>query len=102
MIGPAIAGVVIAGFGTGWAFLINGASFVAVLVSLTLLRSADLRPNARANRVKGDFLGSVTGGFRYVWSRPDLKADPHHAGPDRHLRTELPDLHLDHGDQGVS
>ncbi|MGC2086199.1 MAG: MFS transporter, partial [Bradyrhizobium sp.] len=74
MIGPAIAGVVIAAFGTGWAFLINGASFAAVLMSLTLLRTADLRPNARANRVKGDFLGSVTGGFRYVWSRPDLKA----------------------------
>jgi MFS family permease len=74
MIGPAIAGLVIAAFGTGWAFLINGASFIAVLASLGLLRTADLRPNARAHRIKGAFLDSLTGGFRYVWSRPDLKA----------------------------
>jgi MFS family permease len=74
MIGPAIAGVVIAAFGTGWAFLINGASFAAVLVSLSLLRTGELRPNARAHRVEGDFIGSLTGGFRYVWSRPELKA----------------------------
>jgi len=74
MIGPAIAGVVIAAFGTGWAFLINGASFMAVLASLALLRAAELRPNARAQHAKGDVIGSLTGGFRYVWSRSDLKA----------------------------
>ena len=70
MIGPAVSGLVIAAIGTGWAFLINGASFVAVLVSLVFLRIAELRPNARAHRAKGSF----TEGFRYVWGRPDLKA----------------------------
>ncbi|VTZ26423.1 MFS transporter [Methylocella tundrae] len=70
MIGPALAGVIIAAIGTGWAFLINGASFVAVLISLAFLRLAELRPNARAHRAKGSF----TEGFRYVWGRPDLKA----------------------------
>jgi MFS family permease len=70
MIGPALAGVIIAAIGTGWAFLINGASFVAVLISLAFLRVAELRPNARAHRSKGSF----TEGFRYVWGRPDLKA----------------------------
>ena len=40
MIGPAIAGLTIAAVGTGWAFLINGASFAAVLVSLACLRIA--------------------------------------------------------------
>jgi MFS family permease len=69
MIGPAVSGVVIATIGTGWAFLINGASFVAVLISLAQLRGADLRPNARAHRTKGSF----TEGFRYVRARPDLK-----------------------------
>ena len=69
MIGPAVAGAVIAAIGTGWAFLINGASFVAVLISLASLRVAELRPNARAKRATGSF----TEGFRYVWSRPDLK-----------------------------
>ena len=70
MIGPAVSGLVIAAIGTGWAFLINGASFVAVLISLALLRAAELRPNARAHRTSGSF----TGGLRYVWGRPDLKA----------------------------
>ncbi len=34
MVGPAVAGVTIAAIGTGWAFIINGASFAAVLISL--------------------------------------------------------------------
>ncbi len=70
MIGPAIAGLTIAAVGTGWAFLLNGASFAAVLVSLACLRLGALRPIARAHRVKGSF----TEGFRYVWRRPDLMA----------------------------
>ncbi|MGN6091915.1 MAG: MFS transporter [Luteibacter jiangsuensis] len=70
MIGPAVAGLVIASVGTGWAFVLNGASFVAVLASLFLLRTSGLHANARAHRTKG----SLTEGFRYVWSRPDLKA----------------------------
>jgi len=69
MIGPAVSGVVIAAIGTGWAFLINGASFVAVLLSLAFLRLAELHPNARAPRGKGSF-GE---GLRYVWGRADLK-----------------------------
>ncbi|URL60344.1 MFS transporter [Luteibacter flocculans] len=70
MIGPAVAGLVIASVGTGWAFLINGASFVAVLASLFLLRVSKLHAHARARRAKG----SMTGGLRYVASRPDLMA----------------------------
>jgi MFS family permease len=70
MIGPAIAGLTIAAVGTGWAFLLNGASFAAVLVSLACLRLATLRPIARAHLAKGSF----TEGFRYVWRRPDLMA----------------------------
>jgi len=70
MIGPAVAGLLIATLGTGWAFLMNGASFVAVLISLACLRTAELRSNARAQRARGSF----TEGFRYVWGRPDLKA----------------------------
>jgi MFS family permease len=70
MIGPAVSGVVIAAIGTGWAFLINGVSFVAVLISLAFLRISDLHPNARTPRAKGSFIE----GLRYVWGRPDLKA----------------------------
>lgn len=70
MIGPAVSGLIIAWIGTGWAFLLNGASFAAVLISLSSLRRSELRPNARAHRAKGSFIE----GFRYVWNRPDLKA----------------------------
>ncbi len=70
MIGPAIGGLIIAGFGTGWAFMINGASFFAVLISLAFLRRSELRPNARAHRTKGSF----SEGLRYAWHHPELKA----------------------------
>ncbi|WP_246731548.1 MFS transporter [Methylocapsa sp. S129] len=70
MVGPAIAGILIASTGTGWAFLINGASFMAVLGSLSLLRVDDLHRSRRAVRTPGSLLE----GFRYVWKRPDLRA----------------------------
>jgi MFS family permease len=38
LVGPAIAGVVVATAGAGWAFLLNGLSFVAVIISLLRLR----------------------------------------------------------------
>jgi MFS family permease len=70
-IGPAVAGVLIAAVGTGWVFLINAASFVAVLCSLGFLRVAELhRGGTRATKTRG----SLVEGFRYVWRRPDLKA----------------------------
>jgi MFS family permease len=70
MIGPAVAGLVIAKIGTGWAFLLNGLSFGAVLLSMYLLRVRELRTNARASRAPGGFLE----GLRYVWARPDLRS----------------------------
>jgi MFS family permease len=70
MIGPAIAGVLIAAVGSGWVFLINAASFGAVLCSLSLLRVDELHRTSRAHRTRG----SLAEGFRYVWKRPDLKA----------------------------
>ena len=70
LVGPAVAGVLIAEVGTGWVFLINAASYVAVLCSLKLLRIAELHRGDRAGRKRGSFVD----GFRYVWARPDLKA----------------------------
>ena len=70
LIGPAIAGLLIAAVGSGWVFLINAASYVAVLVSLRLLRVHELHRGARAARKPG----SLVEGFRYVRQRPDLRA----------------------------
>jgi MFS family permease len=69
MIGPAIAGGLIASVGSGWVFLINAASFLAVLSSLVMLRPD---PSAIARRA-GLVRGGLIDGFRYVCGRPDLK-----------------------------
>ena len=70
MIGPALAGLLIAKVGTGWAFLINGISFAAVLISMSVFRVSELQPSVRAGRAPGGFME----GFRYVWGRADLRA----------------------------
>jgi MFS family permease len=67
-VGPAVAGLLIAAVGSGWVFLINAASFLAVLASLYLLRVEELHRTARASRAPGGLLE----GFRYVWRRPDI------------------------------
>ena len=69
-LGPAAAGILIESVGTGWVFLINAASFVAVLVSLGMIRTEELHHDDRVRRVQGNLVD----GFRYVWGRPDLKA----------------------------
>jgi MFS family permease len=70
MIGPAIAGVLIAAVGSGWVFLLNSATFAAVILSLCLLRVHELHRHNRDRATPG----SILDGFRYVWNRPDLKA----------------------------
>ncbi|WP_033365855.1 MFS transporter, partial [Bordetella sp. FB-8] len=71
MVGPALAGTVIAAAGTGWAFVLNAASFVAVLVALRRLDLSQLYP--RKERAQGRH-GSLAAGLRYVWQRDDLRA----------------------------
>jgi MFS family permease len=70
MVGPAIAGLLIAGVGTGWVFLINAASYGGVLVALGAMRQAELHRHARAVAKPG----RLVEGFRYVRGRPDLVA----------------------------
>ena len=70
MIGPAVAGLLIAYVGIGWAFILNGLSFAAVLLSMSFFRLSELQARARAHRDASGFLE----GFRYVWKRPDLRA----------------------------
>ncbi|HTH60875.1 MAG TPA: MFS transporter [Paraburkholderia sp.] len=68
LIGPAVAGVMIAAIGTGWLFFINALSFVAVLVSLTKMRAAEFRHLPRG---KASGAGMIDG-LRYVKSKPPL------------------------------
>ncbi|MBD0840275.1 MFS transporter [Streptomyces sp. TRM68416] len=68
LVGPAVAGLMITGVGTGWAFLFNGLSFVAPIAGLLLMRSRELHTVERAPRGKGQ----LREGLRYVADRPDL------------------------------
>ncbi|MFF2133442.1 MFS transporter [Streptomyces olivochromogenes] len=68
LVGPAVAGVLITGVGTGWAFLFNGLSFVAPVVGLLLMRARELHPVERAPRGKGQ----LREGLRYVAGHPEL------------------------------
>jgi MFS family permease len=68
LIGPGIAGLLIAWVGTGPVFMINAASFGAVLISLTRMRTRELRVTPVTRRAKGQ----LRDGFQYVWHRPDI------------------------------
>jgi MFS family permease len=68
VIGPAVAGFLIVLAGTGPVFLINAASFGAVIFALAKMRPAELMPVPRAPRGRGQLLE----GIRYVRERPDL------------------------------
>ncbi|WP_419729937.1 MFS transporter [Lichenicola sp.] len=70
MIGPSVAGLLIATIGVGWVFLINAGSYLAVLGSLALLRGSALHHGRRATRARGGF----SEGFRTIAGRPDLQA----------------------------
>lgn len=68
MLGPALAGLLIAGVGTGWVFVINAVSFGAVIGAMLAMRVGQLHRHARAARKAG----ILVEGFRYVRGRPDL------------------------------
>ncbi|WP_353107604.1 MFS transporter [Gordonia sp. (in: high G+C Gram-positive bacteria)] len=68
LIGPGIAGLVIAAFGSGWAILTNGVSYIAFLLALVVLDESKLVRSEPIPRAKGQ----VREGFRYVARRADL------------------------------
>jgi MFS family permease len=73
MVGPAVAGVLIAALGsgvpaTGAVILVNAVSYGAVIFSLQRMRDSELNSTAPAERGKG----MIRDGVRYVVRRPDL------------------------------
>ena len=63
LIGPSIAGLLIAGAGEGLCFLLNGLSYIAVIASLLMMR---VQPNARVGRQTAP-LENLREGFRYAF-----------------------------------
>jgi len=66
--GAALGGVFVAVLGLAACFALNGVSFVAVLISLAMMRSADLYPAPAVAKEKGQ----VRSGLRYVRRTPEL------------------------------
>jgi len=68
MIGPGLAGLLIAWVGTGWLFIINAVSFAATIGALLAMRSRDFLPVETSQRGRGQFRE----GLRYVRGRTDI------------------------------
>jgi MFS family permease len=68
LVGPGLAGLLIAWVGSGWAFVINGLTFAATILALTQMRQAELYVMPVAARAKGQ----IREGIRYVRGRTDI------------------------------
>jgi MFS family permease len=70
VVGPAVAGVLVAAVGEGWCFLLNSISYVAVIAGLLLM---NVTSTHRRPRVHSPFRDAVDG-FRYVARTPPVRA----------------------------
>jgi MFS family permease len=70
VVGPAVAGILIAGIGVGWCFFANGASYIAVILCLLCMR---LKPREAVDSGRADLSG-VLDGFRYVQRTKPVRA----------------------------
>lgn len=68
IIGPALAAALIAAFGLAPCFIINGISYIAVVIMLAMMRTNELQITPPAPRVKGQLVE----GLKYVISSPVL------------------------------
>ncbi len=62
IIGPAVAGVLVAAVGEGWCFLLNGVSFIAVIVGLILMNVGNRPPGEH----RGPRVSAIIEGFHFV------------------------------------
>lgn len=68
MLGPALAGMVIGSVGLGLAFLLNGLSFIAVIISLFIVRAQQ----AKSSR-QGGQLSAVLEGLKFICCQPRVQ-----------------------------
>ena len=69
IVGPAVAGLLIATVGIGICFLLNAASYIAVIMAFVAMRPAELFRGIPVPRKKGQ----LREGLRYVWSHEELR-----------------------------
>lgn len=63
LIGPSIAGILVAAVGESWCFMINALSFIAILITLFLMRI----PPHRMERKEESYYSKLKEGFNYVF-----------------------------------
>ena len=62
MIGPAVAGILVAIIGEGWCFFANGISYLAVIAGLFMMRFTPIQPKAHADST----LQNILAGFQFA------------------------------------
>lgn len=70
IVGPSIAGVLIATIGVGPCFVVNAASYIAVLYALWLMNPKELKTAPVQPKEKGQ----IKAGLAYAWSVPELRS----------------------------
>src|SRR5436309_2196533 len=70
IVGPAVAGVLVAAVGEGWCFLLNGLSFIAVIVGLVLMNVGNRAPGEH----RGPRVSAIIEGFRFVLQTRPIRA----------------------------
>jgi len=70
VIGPAVAGILVAVVGEGWCFLLNGLSYLAVIIGLIFITAGNNPPREDA----GSRVDAVIEGFRFVWHTRPVRA----------------------------
>ncbi|MFF0142540.1 MFS transporter [Streptomyces sp. NPDC005227] len=68
LVGPGLAGVIIATLGVTPCFALDTLSFLAVIAGLVALRAGEMRPTEREVRAKGQ----IRAGIAYIWRTPEL------------------------------
>ncbi len=69
VVGPSIAGLLITTVGVEWCFIVNTATYFAVIGALLMMRRNEIREAPRTARAKGQLVE----GLRYVWSETQLR-----------------------------
>jgi MFS family permease len=70
LVGPSVAGVLIAAAGEGWCFLVDGFSYLAVIASLLMMRLGPLKRRRGSQHALAD----LRDGFRYAFGFPPIRS----------------------------
>lgn len=74
VLGPSLAGIVIAAWGVGWVYAVNAASFLAVIASLLLMRGASFRAVSEGGEGQEVSLRAAREGLRFVFASPMIRS----------------------------